>query len=531
MEVQRIPFPSIPQLSSRDVAYATQDPALRPFYQYTAKLTSFSDVIADRNRHPVDRSTLVAALQEQYAQLTGTDTALSQINQLSNSTTFTVTTAHQPSLFTGPLYFIYKIASTINLSRRLKKAYPDYHFVPIFITGGEDHDFEEINHLHLYGKRLSWDIDAGGAVGALPSNSLQKVLQELKEVLGESDKAQAIFSELERAYTGHASYSMSTIAYTHHLFGQEGLVILDMNRPSLKKLFLPIMKEELLQQPSQAYVEKAQVALEEAGFSGQAHAREINLFYLREGLRERIEQVDGQFRVLNTNYSFTEEEILHELEEHPERFSPNVIMRPLYQETVLPNLAYIGGGGEIAYWLERKEQFKHFGVNFPMLIRRNSVLWLDRGTVKRMDKLGLGISDLFEETHLLVKRFVTDQTENELSLSDEKKQLEALFTSIAKKARETDPTLEKAVLAEHARQLKAVENLEGRLMRAEKQKYEVAINQIEGLKDKLFPGNGLQERHDNLLSLYLRYGRDLFATLLEELNPLEEGFIVVVDRP
>ena len=486
--------------------------------------------MTDRAASPVDRGALVQALKEQYAGLDQSDTALAQIERLAETTTFTVTTAHQPSLFTGPLYFIYKIASTIHLARQLQSEYPDYHFVPVFVTGGEDHDFEEINHLHLFGKTVTWETEAGGAVGQLSTDTLADALAKVKDILGDSPKAQEVFAMLEKAYTGHSRYAAATIDFTHQLFGQDGLVILDMNVPALKRIFLPIMKEELLEQPSQAYVEKAQAELEEAGFSGQAHARAINLFYLREGLRERIEQDGDRFTVLNTDYAFSKEEMIQEMEAHPERFSPNVIMRPLYQEVILPNLTYIGGGGEIAYWLERKEQFAHYKVNFPMLIRRNSVLWLDSGTLKRMDKLGLSAPELFEETHVLIKRYVTDHTDNELSLQTEKDQLEALFQSIAAKARETDPTLEKAVLAEHARQLKAVENLEGRLMRAEKQKYEIALKQIESLKEKLFPGNGLQERYDNFLNFYVRYGRQFLETLIQHLDPLEEGFVLVLDQ-
>eukprot|EP00903_Cladosiphon_okamuranus_P000206 g206.t1 len=299
---------------------------------------------------------------------------------------------------------------------------------------------------------------------------------------------------------------------------------MDMNRPELKRLFIPIMEEELFQQPSQAFVEKAQQELEAAGFSGQAYARDINLFYLRDGLRERIELNDGKYQVLNTDYAFTREEIKQELHSHPERFSPNVIMRPLYQEKVLPNLAYIGGGGELAYWLERKEQFAHFGLNFPMLIRRNSLLWLDKGTVKKMSKLELEVEDLFVETEALLKQFVKSQTDNELTIAEEKAQLEALFTSIADKARDIDPTLAKAIEAEYTRQAKSVDNLEGRLMRAEKQKHEIALNQIRKLKEKLFPNNGLQERYDNFLNFYTRYGHDFISTLIEVLNPLHSTF-------
>ncbi|MEL7219912.1 MAG: bacillithiol biosynthesis cysteine-adding enzyme BshC [Bacteroidota bacterium] len=530
MKIHRMPFAQVPQLSTRDVAYASKDNRLRPFYKYEVNQQAFAEVIHDKSQTPTDRKTLVEVLEQQYTQLADHPISQQQIQALASEKTFTLVTAHQPSLFTGPLYFIIKICSTIQLSRQLNEAYPDYHFVPLFITGGEDHDFEEVNHLHLFGKTIEWHNEESGAVGQMSTNTLNEALTALKEILGDSEKAQAVYQELEASYTRHERYGMATIDYVHSLFAEEGLLTIDMNRPTLKRLFIPIIKEEIFNQPSQALVEKAQRELEAAGFSGQAHAREINFFYLRAGIRERIIQEGDHFNVLNTDYTFTKEQLEKEIEAHPEYFSPNVIMRPLFQELVLPNLAYIGGGGELAYWLERKEQFAHFGINFPMLIRRNSLLWLDRGTMKRVNKLSLEVPQLFTDTDSLIKTFVQQQSDNELHIQEEKEQLESLFKSIADKAREIDPTLAKAIEAEYTRQAKAVDNLEGRLMRAEKQKHEIALNQIRGLKDKLYPNNGLQERYDNFLAFYVRYGRDFLTQLMEVLDPLEEGFVVVVEE-
>ncbi|NUO02210.1 MAG: bacillithiol biosynthesis BshC, partial [Saprospiraceae bacterium] len=291
--------------------------------------------------------------------------------------------------------------------------------------------------------------------------------------------------------------------------------------------FEPYMRRELLEQASRQLVETTATALEAAGFSGQAHARNINLFYMRENLRERIVEEGGRYTVLHTDFSFTKDELLEELAQHPDRFSPNVILRPLYQECILPNLAYVGGGGEIAYWLERKSQFAYFGLNFPMLVRRNSALWIDKNTGKRIDKLGLRAEDLLEDTEGLIRRYVQAHAGAELSLAEEKKTLEETFRSIGLKATNIDPTLEKTVLAETAKQLKSLEQLEERLLRAEKQRHEVAVNQLRALRDKLFPGNGLQERHDNLLPYFLTYGWDFFHVLKEHLHPLEPGLVVI----
>lgn len=529
--VHHIPFTQVPQLSARDVAYTTADARMRPFYKYPVTLEAFADVIADKQREPIDRATLVQALKAQYADFDANTLTNSQIDSLGLGHTFTVVTAHQPCLFTGPLYYVTKICTAINLANRLRQAYPDNHFVPVFIIGGEDHDFEEVNHLHLFGKTVRWDNTEKGPVGMMSTDTLTDALAEVKTLLGDSEAAHAAAEQLERAFTSHALYGKAMQAYLHDLFADFGLLVLDMNDRALKQLFVPIMRQELLEHPSQQFIEAAQTALTAAGFSGQAHAREVNLFYMQPGLRERILLEGDLYKVNNTDLTFTRPEIEAELANHPERFSPNVIMRPLYEEVVLPNLAYIGGGGELAYWLERKAQFEHFGVNFPMLIRRNSLLWIDAGNHKRMEKLGLtDIADLFHDTDALIRQFVSAHTDNELTIADEKAQLEQLFLSIAQKAQSIDPTLAKAIEAEYTRQAKAVEQLEGRLLRAEKQKHETAINQLRTLKEKLFPGNGLQERHDNFLPLYVRHGRTLFEELIRELDPLREGFVVIQEE-
>jgi len=494
MKVHWIPFQEVPQLSYKDVSYTQEIAELAPFYKYPVTIDAFKAVIADKAKATIERGTLVEVLAEQYAPLAANTKVLENIQLLSNEKTFTLITAHQPSLFTGPLYYIYKIISCIHLSRQLKEAYPDYHFVPFFVTGGEDHDFEEVNYVNLFNKKLVWENEEKGSVGMMSTKNIRPTLAQLKDLLGSSEKY--------------------------------GLVVLNMNHPKLKRQFIPYIKEEILQRPSQALVaQTSQQLATVANFKQQAFPRPINFFYLRKNLRERIVFEEGIYQVLNSDYRFTEAEIVAEIETHPEYFSPNVVMRPLYQEVVMPNLAYIGGGGELAYWLERKAQFEHFKVNFPMLIRRNSVMWLDKGTAKKVKKLGFSASQIFEDGDAVIRLFLENSTSVSLEIKEEKTAVANAFEQIAAKAKKIDPTLAKTILAEKSKQLKVLGQLEGRLLRAEKQKHEVSLQQINGLKTKLFPKNGLQERYDNFLSLYVKYGRSFFDILLEHLDPLKKHYV------
>ena len=420
VKITLIPYEEVPQVSSRDKAYAREDSCLRPFYKYPTEYASFAQVIEDKKNDYTNRDVLFKALQRQYSKLGVPEEVKSNINKLKSENTFTIVTAHQPSLFTGPLYYIYKIISTINLVKKLNTYLPNYQFVPIFITGGEDHDFEEMNHVNLFSNQLVWENNETGSVGAMKTSSLKNVLKELKVILGETLNGKKIYELMEQTHTNFDTYSDAALSLVNELFGKDGLVCLNMNQADLKREFIPIIRDEIFNQVSQPLVLATAEKLNEVGFKTQASPREINFFYLNHQIRERIVIKNDRYHILNTEISFSKEEMENEIENHPEHFSPNVIMRPLFQELILPNLAYIGGGGELAYWLERKTQFEYFQLNFPMLIRRNSAVWIDKGTKKRMNKLGLNPSTLFQATEDLIKNFVKKNSEGELSFSSEK---------------------------------------------------------------------------------------------------------------
>lgn len=524
---QFIPFQNIPQLAKTDVAYAEAHNNLRPFYKYNVDIESFKQVIVDKKQNNTNRVLLVEVLQKQYHALNTYTAATENIAALIHENTFTVTTAHQPSLLLGPLYFVYKICSVISLSRSLKAHYPAYHFVPTFVIGGEDHDFEEVNNIQLFNKKLIWQNDEKGAVGMMHTQSLHEVLETLKSILGESELATEIFEIITQNYTSHSLYHTATQGLINDLFGRYGLVVVNMNDAKLKRQFIPYFQKELFENPSKKLVGDTQDALQKLGYKAQAFARDINIFYLDNQLRERIVFEENKFKVLNTELSFSHDELQNLLETQPEKFSPNVVLRPLYQEVTLPNLAYIGGGGELAYWLERKSQFEFFNVNFPMLIRRNSVVLIDENSSNKLEKLGLTTADIFQDIDVLIKQYITKNASITINLSQEKAQLQSIYDNIALLGKQIDPTLEKAIVGESVKQLQTLEQLESRIIRAEKQKHETAINQIRNLVQKFCPNGSLQERTDNFLPYYIKYGQHFFENLIEVCNPLQSGFIVL----
>lgn len=523
-----IPFTLVPQLSKTDLAYACGDPKLEPFFTHAPSLDSFDQAISERSDKVYPRAALADLLEQQYAGLQKVDKVWNNIQALRQDNTFVIATAHQPSLFLGPLYFIYKAITTINVAEAVETRSGNLRrIVPVFVLGSEDHDLEELNKANLFGKTISWEPGVSGPVGSIPAATLADALQDLKTILGGSEAATALFERVERAYTTKGDFTAATQALIHEFLGRFGLVVLNMNNPQLKRFFIPVMKEELLERSTFDIVNNTISELNAAGFKTQAAPREINLFYMKSGMRERIVRDEAQFKVLNTDIVFPESAILDELEVHPEHFSPNVLLRPLFQEIILPNLAYVGGGGELAYWLERKALFAHFKVAFPMLVRRHSVLWLDNDQVKKLEKFDINASGLFGDTDGLVREYIAKNAAVEVSLELESNELRAIYDKLAAKAAIIDPTLEKALRAEAIKALGSFEQWESRLLRAEKQKHEVSINQLRALKEKLFPSNGLQERTDNFLPYILKNGDSFLDELKSSLTPFDPGFVVL----
>lgn len=525
-----IPLAATGQFSPLFLDYIHDAEKLRPFYTFRPDASAFAAAIEKLNGQTFDRVALVDVLREQEAEELQRNPALAErISALLQGNTFTVCTGHQLCLFTGPLYFIYKIITTIRLAETLKEKYPAQDFVPVYWMASEDHDFEEINHAHLFGKTLRWTYDAKGPAGKLPTATLLPLLDELKTVLGESPSAQEFFAMIAAAYDGQATLAEATRRLVHALFGKYNLLVLDADDVRLKKRFVPFMRNELLQPENEKLVLAQSAALEKAGYSAQVNPRAINLFYMREGLRERIEKENGAYRVLNTELRFSEQELLAELDAHPERFSPNVVLRPVYQQVILPNLAYVGGPGELAYWLQYKTMFDALNVLLPVLVPRSFALIADKPSQDRLQKLGVALSELFGDIEALLKTYVQRTSGSTLDLSPQKEQLKALFAEVRTKAAAIDATLEKATDAELQKQLNALEGLESKFVRAEKQKQETALNQLRKLKEKFFPEGALQERYDNFLPYALKHSgfidalHDSLAAFGNELLVLEEA--------
>lgn len=526
MPLHRVDYRATHRFTPIVVDYVEGENALREFHTYRPDRTGLQAAINARRFDPGTRATMCAVLEEQYNGIDIHPAVRANLDALAQEETLSVTTGHQLCLFTGPLYVPFKILNTIRLARELStQARP---VVPVFWMATEDHDRAEIDHAWLGDRKVQWPGDAAGPVGRLPLTGIEGVLKEVDVLLGFGTHADELRSILRVSYHRGSTLAQATRHFVNALFGRFGLVIIDADDKRLKRAFAPVMQEELLNQVTVRTVRYANDKLA-SRYEPQAHAREINLFHLSPGQRSRIDLVEDRFQVLDGGPAFDAERILIELQLFPERFSPNVLLRPVYQEVVLPNVAYIGGGGELAYWLQLRWLFQGLQVPMPALMLRTSALFLSARQAEKWRASGLGIEELFATRDVLEKRIAVEHASFSTSLERERALHADLFNELAKRAHDADATLEASVRAKEVFSAKGLDMIERRLIHAAKRQQADRLRRMNDVLDGLF-AHGLQERRENFMPYYVREGPAFFDRLLDVLDPLDPRFTVLEEE-
>lgn len=519
---QKIPLSQTGLFSKLFTDYLNNSSKLQEFIAFENSLDGFEKAIELRANFSINRIVLSDVLLRQYQEKEILSEKIESIIELlKDENTFTVCTGHQLCLFTGPLFFIYKIVTTINLTKQLKTAFPDKNFVPVYWMASEDHDFEEINHLHVFAKKVEWtksDHTGEEPVGILSNNGLEEVLSALALLWGTNEKADELKRLFEKSYLQTSNLAEATRLLVNEIFKETDLLIIDPNDAKLKALFISYMQEDILEHTAYKKVYKSIEKLEKLGYKSQVHPREINLFYIDNDKRKRIiKNADGTFQLYHTDKIFSKKELLNELNNNPEKFSPNVTLRPLYQQVIMPNLSYVGGPGELAYWLEYKLLFDTSKVFFPVLTPRNFATILDKRAQQLIEKTNIPNNLLFTSEDEKVKYFIQHSTELPDTESI-KNEIEKIFSILIQQTEKTDITLKPFVQAEIQKTIKSIDAIKHKLERAQKQKNEHSINQIKKLHEKVFPNGTLQERYENFSSVYLMEGEELLKYLLHNFD-------------
>jgi bacillithiol biosynthesis cysteine-adding enzyme BshC len=377
----------------------------------------------------------------------------------------------------------------------------------------------------------------------MKTKGLDTIIHRIEGELSVQPHGAALVQLLKDCYLNSTDIQTATFKLLNTLFAGYGLVVIMPDNASLKQVMQPVFEDDLFNQTPSAIVGKTIERLSEQ-YKVQANPRTVNLFYLKDDIRELIEvgsprsEVGGmmsevgsrRYEVRNTAISFSEAEIKAELKKHPERFSPNVILRGLYQETVLPNIGFVGGGGETAYWMELKDLFDHYKVSFPVLILRNSFLVVEKKWQDKIGRLGLSATDFFRSEQDLLTMLVSRHKNGELKLKHELEAAVQLYQLLKDKAAAIDTTLLQHVEALQAKSIKPLQELEKKLLRAEKKKYQAELRHIQSVKAALFPRTGLQERIENFMPYYAKWGPAFIKTVYEHSLALEQEFVVLEEK-
>jgi len=506
---------------------------VRQFYQYDFRSpSSWQSVATKLKRRPYDRATLVGALEEQNAEFGSPSRTFDHIALLMKPTTFAVVTGQQVGLFGGPLYTMYKTISAIKLSSHLKEMLPDYDFVPVFWVEGEDHDFPEMNHISVLDRdntirRIEY-LPGGalpernpGPVGEMVFDSfLEQTMQRLTESLLHTEFTENVLSMLRGCYQPGRSFNQAFTRWMNFLFQEHGVVYISPNDLLLKRLLSPLFEREIQEFPATSQMVISQSAELEKGYHAQVKAKSINLFLFHKGGRYLIEPRESDFSLRGTRHFLQKDELVGIAREQPELLSPNVVLRPLAQDVLLPTIAYVAGPSEIAYHAQLKPVYEHMQVIQPVLFPRVSASLIEGAQRRAMERYGLTLTEFFDTSGRVVEKVLEQISDVGVDgvFADTNKRIVETLNELRFGLREIDPTLLGALDGFSTKVTKGLDALKEKSSAAQRRKNEAAVRQIEKASGGFLPGGALQERELSVLYYLNKYGPDLMRLLFEDLD-------------
>lgn len=489
-----IAYESTNQFPGLFLDYINNDPKLAPFFRYTPDIKGFAEAIQNRKAFSSDiRRILTDHLMEQYYEVKTSKGVLGNIDQLKKSNTFTVTTGHQLNLFTGPLYFIYKVLTVIRLAERLKKEYPENNFVPVYWMASEDHDFDEIKFFNYHGQRLTWQSSQGGPVGEF----------ELSGFRDFADKLPFSLEELKKCYFSGRNLAEAHLRLVDLLFREYGLVVIDAHSKKLKEVFASYVEKDCREDITRNQVVKTNEALGQLGYSTQVNPRELNYFLLDKGSRNRLEKAGRKCFYLDAEGRSEDIDLADLIAKEPERISPNVITRPIYQEVILPNLAYIGGPAELSYWLQLKSSFEMLNVRFPVLLPRFSSTILSQKALEKLKKSGIQETEsiFLTERELMKKIMIANNLLDIDKHMEWEEDVNSLFDDIRDELSTIDKTLGPSAEGRRKKVLKELARIRKKMESAVIRQQEIYKNRVYWVREEIFPKGSFQERFMNIVEL------------------------------
>ncbi len=488
------------------------------------------NTLASQNK--VHRNNLTEIITKQYKSFNISEETKRNIELLKSSNTLAIITGQQLGIFTGPLYTLYKSITAIKLAEKLKDEFPNFNFVPVFWLEGDDHDFDEVRTISIlnnennlvdvsYHDGIEEEINRG-SIGQLKFNdNINLIYEELHKSLRETEFKASLIDFLKSIYTPEKTFLEALKELIFNLFDKYGLIIFNPIDNEIKKLLKPIFKKSINEYKfhSTALVERS-AELEEI-YHAQVKVKAINLFYIDDKERLLIEPTEtGELRLKGKRKKFSFDEMLNLIETYPEKFSPNVLLRPICQDFLFPTGFYVAGPSEISYFAQVNPLYEFFSIEEPFIYPRASCTIIEKGVNQVLNKYNLSVLDIFVEQKILIENIIKRNSElnTEKVFNDTGKELENIFNSITLSISKVDNTLEDLSQKTLQKVQQLLEYLRSKTSEAEKRKYEITIRQLTKVQNVLYPNQNLQERELNFIYFVNKYGMDFLKWLYDEIK-------------
>ena len=474
-------------------------------------------------------------IKEQYSGFQSiSEITAKNIETIDNQNTIAIVTGQQLGILGGPLYTIYKILTAVRLANQFNKKYDDFNFVPVFWLESDDHDFNEVRSINIFDnenqvlnigyKEEIEDDEAKQSVGKIIfDKSINEFLNKVENSLRDSDYKNDLVNKIREYYQPEKSFKESFKELLFWLFDEYGLIIFDPQDPKVKTLLKPIFKKEVndFVTHTQRLIQVS-AKLEEV-YHAQVKVKPVNLFYHTDDGRYSVEPVEDIFKLRRKRKQFTKDEILSEIDNSPEKFSPNVLLRPICQDYLLPTGFYIAGPSEIAYFAQITPLYDFYNIVTPVVYPRYSITIVEKNIGAALDKYDLTLNDIFLGLDELKEKVIAGLSENDIEKTFEESlhEVDLTFDKLKENLFAIDKTLVDASSRYRERVISSINELKSKAVKAQETKYETTVRQLTRMSNLIYPLENLQEREINFTYFYNKYGKNLISKIYEEISLTE----------
>lgn len=476
------------------------------------------------------RTDLAEAIKNQYTEIRSSKKTQANIEALNSPKTIAVVTGQQLGMIGGPLYTIFKTITAIKLTSFLKEKFEGFNFVPVFWLEGDDHDYEEVRSVKLINnenkifevKYTDGELEElnRGNIGHLKFNdNVEEIFKQMEAELRETEFKKPLSDFLRTLYKPGRTFLEAFRELMIGLFDEYGLIVFNPLDPCVKRLLIPIFEKEISSYRDHTGILVERSAELEELYHAQVKVKAINLFYIDENERLLIEPVENDYRLKGKRKRFTNEEIISQVKSNPEKFSPNVLLRPICQDYLFPTGLYIGGPGEISYFAQVTPLYELYGITEPIIYPRSSATIIEKGVQSILDKYKLNLSDIFLSEDQLITKVVMADAGADISnlFNDTVQAISGLFEPVNDKMNLIDKTLIDLTKKTKERIEQSIDFLKSKAIEAEKRKHEATIRQLGKVRNVLYPNENLQERELNFIYFMNKYGSDFLKWVISEL--------------